>query len=66
MSIVKDLARPRGLSGKVAGTGSIREVSLVGKPPEAWADGMRVDWAGRTYRVVGDLGRYAHLQPARD
>jgi hypothetical protein len=66
MSTLKDLARPRGPSGKVAGSGSIREVSLVGKPPEAWAEGERVDWAGRAYRVVGDLGCYAHLRPALD
>jgi hypothetical protein len=68
MSIVKDLARPRGPLGKVkvASSGSIREVSLIGKPPEGWADGQRVDWAGRAYRVVGDLGRYAHLRSASD
>jgi hypothetical protein len=68
MSILKDLARPRGSLGKVevAASGSIREVSLIGEPPEGWADGQRVDWAGRPYRVVGDLGRYAHLRPASD
>jgi hypothetical protein len=63
MSIVteREAARARGREGK--GAGSIREVSLVGRPPRRWAEGDRVAWAGRPYRVVGGSGRYAHLRP---
>ena len=62
MSIVKEAARARGREGKGVGLGSIREVSLVGRPPRRWAEGDRVAWAGRPYRVVGGGGRYAHLR----
>jgi hypothetical protein len=64
MSTVKEAARARGREGEPAGAapGSIREVSLVGRPPRRWASGDRVAWAGRPYRVV-DSGRYAHLRP---
>lgn len=60
MSTVKEAARARGREGE--SVGSIREVSLVGRPPRRWASGDRVAWAGRPYRVV-DSGRYAHLRP---
>ena len=65
MSTVKEAARARGREGEPAGTdpGSIREVSLVGRPPRRWASGDRVAWAGRPYRVVDGSGRYAHLRP---
>jgi hypothetical protein len=63
MSTVKEAARARGREGWAAGSGSIREVSLVGRPPRRWAEGDRVAWAGRSYRVVGEAGRYAHLRP---
>lgn len=61
MSTVKEAARARGREGK--GAGSIREVSLIGRPPRRWSEGDRVAWAGRSYRVVGEAGRYAHLRP---
>ena len=67
MSIVKEAARARGREREAAGAApnasSIREVSLVGRPPRRWAEGDRVAWAGRPYRVVGESGRYAHLRP---
>jgi hypothetical protein len=65
MSIVteKEAARARGREGNGATPGSIREVSLVGRPPRRWAEGDRVSWAGRPYRVVGESGRYAYLRP---
>jgi hypothetical protein len=63
MSIMTDLARPHGPSRGIARSGSIREVSLVGRPPGFWTSGQRVDWAGRAYRIVGDAGRYVHLRP---
>ena len=64
MSIVKEMARGRGRETRAGALspGSIREVSLVGRPPSAWAEGDRVAWAGRSYRVVGEGGRYAHLR----
>lgn len=64
MSTMKEAARPRGRVGSVVGgvAGSIREVSLVGRPPGRWASGDRVAWAGRPYRVVEESGRYAHLR----
>lgn len=63
MSIVKEAARARGREREAAGASSIREVSLVGRPPRRWAEGDRVAWAGRPYRVVVESGRYAHLRP---
>lgn len=64
MSIVKGAARARGREGDAVGPGpgSIREVSLVGRPPRRWGSGDCVAWAGRSYRVVGHAGRYAHLR----
>ena len=64
MSIVKEAARGRGREREAVdpAPGSIREVSLVGCPPRRWAEGDRVAWAGRPYRVVGGSGRYAHLR----
>ena len=41
---------------------SIREVSLVGRPPGGWEPGDRVDRAGRSYRVVAGDDGYAHLR----
>ncbi len=64
MSTVKEAARGRGRKGRAvpAAPSSIREVSLIGRPPEAWAEGDRVAWAGRPYRVAGASGHYAHLR----
>ncbi len=64
MSSVKEAARERGRKGRAvpAAPSSIREVSLVGRPPAGWAEGDRVAWAGRPYRVVGGSGHYAHLR----
>ncbi|HEY2158725.1 MAG TPA: hypothetical protein VGH33_24045 [Isosphaeraceae bacterium] len=64
MSIVKEAARVRGRKGRAvpAAPSSIREVSLIGRPPEGWADGDRVALAGHPYRVVGRSGHYAHLR----
>ena len=47
----------------VAKKGSIREVSLVGRPPARWSEGDLVAWAGRDYRVVLDQPGYVHLRP---
>jgi hypothetical protein len=65
MSTVKEAARARGREGRAVdpAQSSIREVSLVGRPPRRWASGDRIAWAGRPYRIVGDSGRYAHLRP---
>ena len=64
MSSVKEAARVRGRNGRAvpAAPSSIREVSLIGRPPEGWADGDRVAWAGHAYRVVGRSRHYAHLR----
>ncbi len=64
MSTVKEAARVRGRKGRAisAAPSSIREVSLLGRPPEAWAEGDRVALAGRPYRVVGRSRHFAHLR----
>jgi hypothetical protein len=64
MSSVKEAARGRGRKRRAlpAAPNSIREVSLIGRPPEAWAEGDRVALGGHPYRVVGASGRYAHLR----
>jgi hypothetical protein len=65
MSRLMDAAHPKGRAGSAAGAGrgSIREVSLVGRPPGGWSSGDRVAWAGRSYCVVEDSRRYVHLRP---
>jgi hypothetical protein len=64
MSSVKEAARVRGRKRRAvpAAPSSIREVSLIGRPPEGWAEGDRVALDGHPYRVVGATGRYAHLR----
>jgi hypothetical protein len=61
MGRLMDATRPKDLAG--ARRGSIREVSLLGRPPGGWSPGDRVAWAGRSYRVVEDSRRYVHLRP---
>lgn len=46
--------------------GSIRQVCLIGRPPGAGAAPSRLEWAGRSYRVVGAGPRHLHLAPEDD
>jgi len=64
MSTLIDVDRVSGLA--VARVRSIREVSLVGRPPVRWTAGDLVAWAGRSYRVVGHEPDYVHLRPDYD
>jgi hypothetical protein len=60
---LRGIRRKRATATTTAGP-SLREVCLIGGRPVA--EGERLTWSGRVYRVETARAGYAHLTPAPD